>query len=234
MYGKLEINGTLESMTGLHIGGGSEFAAIGAVDSVVIRDVKDDMSMIPGSSFKGKLRTLIAKQLSEALPKEHDNDDDRIRRLFGYSGLKDEDKKDKSKKKKSKAGRLYFSDMFLSEESKDELKKFELDATEIKFENTINRLTGIANPRQIERAIKGLKYDISLIYNIEEESEIKEDFETLKTAFKLLKYDYLGANGTRGYGRVDIKELEIKPVVVEKNDKLNDIIASCEKILKEV
>lgn len=139
MYGKLEINGTLESMTGLHIGGGSEFAAIGAVDSVVIRDVKDDMPMIPGSSFKGKLRTLIAKQLSEALPKEHDNDDDRIRRLFGYSGLKDEDKKDKSKKKKSKAGRLYFSDMFLSEESKDELKKFELDATEIKFENTIDR-----------------------------------------------------------------------------------------------
>jgi len=117
-------------------------------------------------------------------------------------------------------------------EMKDELKKFELDATEIKFENTISRATGIANPRQIERAIKGMKYHMSLVYNIEDENEIEEDFETLKTAFKLLKYDYLGAAGSRGYGRVDVHDLDVKPLIV--NDKVNNIVESCKNILKEV
>ena len=51
MFGKLEISGCIESLTGLHIGGGSQFAAIGAVDSVVVKDIDDDLPMIPGSSL---------------------------------------------------------------------------------------------------------------------------------------------------------------------------------------
>lgn len=62
MFAKLEITGTLEVLTGMHIGGSSAFAAIGAVDSPVIRDTLSDMPMIPGSSLKGKLRTLLAQQ----------------------------------------------------------------------------------------------------------------------------------------------------------------------------
>ena len=78
MYGKLEISGVIESLTGLHIGGGSQFAAIGAVDSVVIKDIQDDLPMIPGSSLKGKLRSLLSKQLSDGkLPKEHNQDDEK-------------------------------------------------------------------------------------------------------------------------------------------------------------
>ena len=225
MYGKLEISGVIESLTGLHIGGGSQFAAIGAVDSVVIKDIQDDLPMIPGSSLKGKLRSLLSKQLSFGnLPKEHNKDDDRIKRLFGHA-----------ESKNPKTSRIYFSDIFMSEESREELENSDMDATEIKFENTITRSTGVANPRQIERAIKGIRYDMSLIYNIENESEIEEDFKLLKTAFKLLKYDYLGANGSRGYGRVDIKDLDVKALIVDEEDEnCKNVIESCKNILKEV
>ena len=225
MYGKLEISGVIESLTGLHIGGGSQFAAIGAVDSVVIKDIQDDLPMIPGSSLKGKLRSLLSKQLSFGnLPKEHNKDDDRIKRLFGHA-----------ESKNPKTSRIYFSDIFMSEESREELENSDMDATEIKFENTITRSTGVANPRQIERAIKGISYDMSLIYNIENESEIEEDFKLLKMAFKLLKYDYLGANGSRGYGRVDIKDLDVKALIVDEEDEnCKNVIESCKNILKEV
>ena len=225
MYGKLEISGVIESLTGLHIGGGSQFAAIGAVDSVVIKDIQDDLPMIPGSSLKGKLRSLLSKQLSDGkLPKEHNQDDDRIKRLFGHA-----------ESKNPKTSRIYFSDIFMNEESREELENSDMDATEIKFENTITRSTGVANPRQIERAIKGISYDMSLIYNIENESEIEEDFKLLKMAFKLLKYDYLGANGSRGYGRVDVKDLDVKALIVDKEDEnCKNVIESCKNILKEV
>lgn len=225
MYGKLEISGVIESLTGLHIGGGSQFAAIGAVDSVVIKDIQDDLPMIPGSSLKGKLRSLLSKQLSFGnLPKEHNKDDDRIKRLFGHA-----------ESKNPKTSRIYFSDIFMSEESREELENSDMDATEIKFENTITRSTGVANPRQIERAIRGIRYDMSLIYNIENESEIEEDFKLLKMAFKLLKYDYLGANGSRGYGRVDIKDLDVKALIVDEEDEnCKNVIESCKNILKEV
>lgn len=225
MYGKLEISGVIESLTGLHIGGGSQFAAIGAVDSVVIKDIQDDLPMIPGSSLKGKLRSLLSKQLSAGeLPKGHNQDDDRIKRLFGHA-----------ESKNPKTSRIYFSDIFMSEESREELENSDMDATEIKFENTITRSTGVANPRQIERAIKGISYNMSLIYNIENESEIEEDFKLLKMAFKLLQYDYLGANGSRGYGRVEIKELDVKALIVDEEDEnCKNVIESCKNILKEV
>ena len=225
MYGKLEISGVIESLTGLHIGGGSQFAAIGAVDSVVIKDIQDDLPMIPGSSLKGKLRSLLSKQLSDGnLPKEHNQDDDRIKRLFGHA-----------ESKNPKTSRIYFSDIFMNEESREELENSDMDATEIKFENTITRSTGVANPRQIERAIKGIKYNMSLIYNIENEGEIEEDFKLLKMAFKLLQYDYLGANGSRGYGRVEIKDLDVKALIVDEEDEnCKNVIESCKNILKEV
>ena len=62
MFAKIEITGILEVVTGLHIGGSSAFAAIGAVDSPVIKDQKTGDPVIPGSSLKGKMRSLLAKK----------------------------------------------------------------------------------------------------------------------------------------------------------------------------
>ena len=53
MYSKIQITGVLETKTGMHIGGSSAFAAIGAVDSPVIKDIRTNKPMVPGSSLKG-------------------------------------------------------------------------------------------------------------------------------------------------------------------------------------
>ena len=74
MYGKIQITGTMEIVTGTHIGGSSAFAAIGAVDSPIIRDVSTNLPMIPGSSLKGKMRTLLARQYTVGMPGKHDDD----------------------------------------------------------------------------------------------------------------------------------------------------------------
>ena len=42
MFAKIEISGTIEIVTGLHIGGSSAFSAIGAVDSPVIMDTRSE------------------------------------------------------------------------------------------------------------------------------------------------------------------------------------------------
>ena len=83
MYGKIQITGTIEVMTGIHIGGSSAFAAIGAVDSPVVKDARTNLPIIPGSSLKGKMRTLLAKQYNEIQVKDPSEDDERIIRLFG-------------------------------------------------------------------------------------------------------------------------------------------------------
>ena len=218
MYAKVEIKGVIELCTGMHIGGNSQFAAIGAVDSSVVRDPLSDKPMIPGSSLKGKMRTLLAKRYNPgdrrvASPKE---DDIRILRLFGPVD--------------NHRGRLVFSDMFLC--NMEELKGYGLHTpTEVKFENTINRLTGVANPRQIERAVRGSKYELHLIYDAEEEADVKEDFQTISEGMKLLQMDYLGGSGSRGYGKIKFENLEADVVVGDMSDEL---LEHCNDLLKEV
>ena len=215
MFAKIEIKGKIRLETGMHIGGATQFAAIGAIDSPVVRDTYTDLPMIPGSSLKGKIRTLLAKKYNEKLV-EPDDDVLKIKRLFGSS-----------KKGDIKSSRLIFSDSILS--NNEELKEIGVSATEIKTENAINRITAVANPRQIERTVRGSEFDFSIIYNAEKEDEIKEDIELLKEGLKFLEYDYLGGNGSRGYGRVKIEDLKMDVVVGELNKKIKD---DCKKILE--
>lgn len=225
MYSKLEITGKIKIMTGLHIGGSKEFSAIGAVDSPVMRDTYSNMPFIPGSSLKGKLRFLLQEKYGKKARDEktnHNDDDLRVKRLFGSSN----DKKDE----KSFKSRLYFSDSFISNEK--DLNKMGIEQmTEVKFENTINRFTAIANPRQIERVIRGTEFDMSVIYNADSKEDLREDIKNLKEAFELLEYDYLGGNGSRGYGRVKIENLELNQVF---GDLENQEIEELKKIIGEI
>ena len=82
----------------------------------------------------------------------------------------------------------------------------------MKFENTISRGTGVATPRQIERVPRGMSFDFQLVYNIEDEAEMKEDLTVLADGFRLLQLDYLGGHGSRGYGRVSFSGFTIKKV----------------------
>ena len=217
MFAKIEISGTIEIVTGLHIGGSSAFSAIGAVDSPVIMDTRSKQPMIPGSSLKGKMRALLAKQYNTVWKATADDDAKCLTDLFGSA-------------KDHKESRILFSDMFLS--NLEELKNLGLTgATEVKFENSINRLTAIANPRQIERTIRGSKFGLDIIYNVEEEKEIEEDFKAIKEGMLLLEYDYIGGHGSRGYGKIKINGLKVETAIGDVDSK---VIDSCNEILKEV
>lgn len=217
MYGKLEISGKIKIITGIHIGGSKEFSAIGAVDSPVMRDSYTNMPFIPGSSLKGKMRYLLQERYGTEIldiKATHNDDDAKVLRLFGSSNDKNSGKSQKS--------RLYFSDSFVSN-LKEINERGIKTVTEVKFENTINRFTAVANPRQIERVIRGTEFEFRIIYNIEDENEIEEDFVLIKEGFKLLEYDYLGGHGSRGYGRIKIQDLKLYPVVGDHLDFLGGL-----------
>ena len=57
----------------------------------------------------------------------------------------------------------------------------------------------------------------------------EEDFKILKDGFQLLEYDYLGGNGSRGYGRVKISNLQLEVVVGDVDDT---IMEKCQKIME--
>lgn len=79
----------------------------------------------------------------------------------------------------------------------------------------------MANPRQIERVPRGMSFDFQLVYNIEDEVEMKEDLTVLADGFRLLQLDYLGGHGSRGYGRVSFSgftTLKIDARTGEKTD----------------
>lgn len=86
MYIKLMISGNIEVLTGMHIGGGNEFSAIGAIDSPVIKDPLSMRPIIPGSSLKGKIRTLLARSMNSNPNAKHSDDDTKIKRLFWFTG----------------------------------------------------------------------------------------------------------------------------------------------------
>lgn len=197
IIGKIIITANLKLLSGLHISSGNDFAAIGAVDTTTVRDKLTKEPYIPGSSLKGKMRYLLAcyKSSTSALV-DIKYEDDEIKRLFGdsASGIK---------------SRLQFSDTKFNKDSKEKIKNIETDLylTEIKFENTISRISGVANPRQIERVVAGSEFDFKLVYNIENIDELEKDIDNIYMLFELLKDDYLGGHGTRGYGRVDFENL---------------------------
>ena len=77
MYGKIVIRCELKVLTGMHIGASGAFSAIGAVDSPVVRDPMTQKPILPGSSLKGKLRTMLARSLCRDINNmpEFDRDD---------------------------------------------------------------------------------------------------------------------------------------------------------------
>ena len=227
---KLIITANIKVLTGMHIGSSDDFSPIGAVDSVVVKDPLTKEPIIPGSSIKGKLRTVMAKIMSDGmfLP-IHEDDKDNIKRLFGCS-----------KDNNIVEARLQFYDLFLK--NADELYKKNLDLgyTEIKFENTINRVTAVANPRQLERVPAGAVFEFKLIYNVDNSGNDKliKDFELLSNAIKALQLDYLGGNGTRGYGKISFSNFKVKKADLTSNDidvkSLLDIIEKSENFVNNL
>lgn len=192
MYAKVIIQFDLEVVTGMHIGGSSTFSAIGAVDSPVIRDPLTGRPIVPGSSLKGKLRTLLARSFAGDIEKmpEFEWDEPAVLRMFGSTSAR---------------SRLQFADAFVS--NLDHMQAVGL--TEVKSENVIKRLSSEAMPRQIERVNAGTVFAETVVYDVVDKETLEEDMKLLAKAMKLLQMDYLGGHGSRGSGRVSLKNFRI-------------------------
>lgn len=227
LKGKIKITAVIHLETGMHIGGSSDFAPIGAVDSPFIRNPYNNQPIIPGSSLKGKIRTLLAKSYADGyILNDIADDNDKIQRLFGMT-----------RQNAARAARLQFSDCDMTRDSVAYLESLDLDTYlgEAKYENSIDRISATANPRQIERVPAGAEFNFSLIYNVENDQELIEDMTLLANGIKLLTLDYLGGSGSRGYGRVSFKNFKVASFSL--NSKMQDLLASkipaIENLLKE-
>ena len=216
-FAKIQVTAQIRLETGLHIGTSNAFAAIGATDSPVIKDPITNLPIIPGSSIKGKMRTLLAKVYNTTLAEKPGDDGEIISRLFGNSSDKN-----------YKVGRLIFRDAFLTNK-KDLDSRSVKGYTEVKFENTIDRITAEANPRQIERAIRDSVFGFELIYEVTDKSQaqVEEDFKVILDGLKLLELDYLGGSGSRGYGKVVFENLKANTVFGNYDvSRLNELLTT--------
>lgn len=214
-YTKIKITGTIEIKTGMHIGGDDSFSAIGAIDSPVVRDPLTRLPIIPGSTLKGKMRSLLARDrgtVPAAGTKGFEGDCFELLRLFGSSS-----KESDAAGTGMQMSRLQFSDCFLK--NKEELPQI----FENKFENTIDRLTSIANPRQIERVVRGAQFGMEIIYNVEDAEQIEEDFANIRAGLSLIENDYLGGGGSRGNGRVTFGDLRAEVVTGDKSTRVPEL-----------
>lgn len=206
------ITGQIKLESGLHIGAGDTELRIGGTDNPVVKHPHTGEPYIPGSSLKGKIRALLemksgllahagsGKPLNANILKKNLSDTEKkeavaILRLFGVSGADDQETLQIG------PSRAAFADSSLSEESRDAVKAGNFSFYEVKSENSIDRIRGVAeNPRFTERVVAGLAFDFSITLK---EMEGDEDLRSLLLkGMKLLEHDALGGSGSRGYGRV--------------------------------
>jgi len=206
----VNIKGKIELLSGLHIGGGDDTMKIGGIDNGVVKDINTNKPYIPGSSLKGKMRSLLEWNYGLVhVGRENKND---IGKPFSPKFLKDSVFNDEVKKKNAinliklfgASGddaadfgitRINVGDCALIDEG--------LKTSEAKYENVIDRSSGTAsNPRQTERVPAGVKFDFDIRVKILEEDNENELIQMIKDGLNLIENDYLGGNGSRGYGRV--------------------------------
>lgn len=211
------IAATLELVSGLRIGAGDSEMRIGGVDNTVIRHPHTQAPYIPGSSLKGKMRSLLEWR-SGAVQEEALGWRDyqganaaakaevkRILQLFGISG----DAKLGDEMRELGPTRLSFWDCNLQADWLQEVKDNNQMLTEVKSENRINRISGVAeHPRQTERVPAGARFDFRLsVKRLAGDGD--ELLNTVLQGLKLLELDSLGGSGSRGYGKVKFVGLRL-------------------------
>ncbi|WP_347275370.1 type III-A CRISPR-associated RAMP protein Csm3 [Candidatus Kuenenia sp.] len=206
------VTGIIRCVSGLRIGGSKDTIEIGGMDNPIIRNPLDKFPYIPGSSIKGKIRSLLEWEIDGKLGVNGNvhqfrdcNRDSNcpICRIFGVT----DDEVDFG------PGRAIFRDGWVTESSKDVLKELQLKKgllfVEEKTETAIDRLKGKAKTgslRQYERVPAGTEFSFRIDYRV---FDISDQGETDKNNFKwllhglwLLEQDALGGSGSRGYGQV--------------------------------
>ena len=205
-----KITGKIVVKTGLHIGAGTDEVHIGGVDSPILRNPLNLEPYIPGSSLKGKMRSIMEWKLNKLAadgnPCDCGKTECPICRVFGSANSKSEETKGRG------PTRLIVRDAVLSEKSK-ELFYDSKEIVEVKAENSINRITAKATPRFLERVVPGVEFDFEISYRVIDTGDggkmDRDYFESVvKESLKILQSDYLGGGGSRGNGQIEFADLK--------------------------
>ena len=213
LYGRVFIKTNIKAETGLHIGGSGAALEIGGVDNEIIRNPLNSQPYIPGSSLRGKMRSLTEKRLGlpqnnpvgtatiHSCQKRTDYENCPTCQIFGIPAEEEFGIPTPT--------RLLVRDVALNKDSVAELDaKTELFA-EHKTEVVIDRVTSAAVPRELERVPAGAVFGPSeLVFGIYSTA----DLDLLKSVFEamqLVEDDYLGGSGSRGSGKIKFTEIEI-------------------------
>ncbi len=222
----MHLTGVIEVVTGLHIGAGNNAIEIGGMDNPVVRNPLTNEPYIPGSSIKGKMRSLAEWTYGKIKvngdspgavcscgdPTCH------ICRVFGTNAARN----DAEKKLALQRGptRLVVRDAKLKTNGNEPDDRV---LVEEKWENTINRITAEANPRQIERVVPSTGFDFDLSYRVLDDGDggkTDRDFfdSVVLLSIYLLELDFLGGGGSKGNGKIIFKSLVAEGMNIKDSD----------------
>ena len=210
----VEIKAKLVLQTGLHIGAGDSEMHIGGIDNSVIKHPLTQSPYIPGSSLKGKIRTLLewrsgAVQNNPLTLKDVSKNPEEVKNILRLFGISGDTKNSEQEVAEIGVSRLAFWDCALNEDWEKAIRDDNQLLTEAKSENTIDRITSTAgNPRQTERVPAGAEFDFKLMLR-QFEGDKPELLDLVLKGLKLLELDSLGGSGSRGYGKVKFTELTV-------------------------
>ncbi|MCE7925548.1 MAG: type III-A CRISPR-associated RAMP protein Csm3 [Haliscomenobacteraceae bacterium CHB4] len=218
---KIIIEGEIIAESGIMVGASSGALEIGGTDKQVVRNPINKMPYIPGSSLKGKMRSLI--ELNDGQMSENNgvygptlNPEHLAAQLFGFI----KDSKLPKEKQSQQPSRLIVRDGEMT--NSDKFQNTELLYTEVKAENSIDRVTSAANPRFFERVPKGARFKLNMTLNIFDTDKNKDKFlDTVFRAMRLVQDDYLGGGGSRGNGQIsfEIKNIWERDKAYYEGDK---------------
>jgi len=214
------LSGEIRLVTGLHIGAGNDEVKIGGAQNPIIKNPVTEEPYIPGSSLKGKIRSLLEMYAPDLKGKDDPKNtpcgcgDCTVCRLFGSSN---------TKTPSNGPSRLIFRDAPLSETDREEFQGGRLEM-ELKHENTITpkiikgKRTVVANPRTVERVPAGVRFNFEIVIREFEDDEFVDTRDALGRGLHFLEMDALGGSGTRGYGQVKFENLQFddKPTSIDE------------------
>jgi CRISPR-associated protein Csm3 len=247
--GKVVIRSEMVALTGIRIGAASSGLDIGGVDQPVLRDPVTERPYVPGSSLKGKLRSLLTKAHSRPLeqlverPVEVNlhwcTDAESYQSCIVCPTFGQVPAHRGRRFNFVTPARLSLRDAMLGpqlqvmEDGQVVRRRWtevdtDLPYSEVKTEVALDVVTAASNPRQMERVPPGAIFESELLFTVygSDNATIDPEMEKKRlrevfAAMRMLEDDYLGSSGTRGYGKVKFQKVQVywRPVEYYRDPK---------------
>ena len=238
LMGKVVLSAEMVALTGIRVGAAASGLDIGGVDQPVLRDPVTGRRYIPGSSLKGKLRSLLTKahglRLEQLVRRPVEvwlhwcTDEAAYRQCkvcptFGQfpSGPGGARFDFVSPTRLIARDARLAPELQVIEDGRVTRKPWrevdtDLPYSEVKVEVALDVVTAASNPRQMERVPPGAIFETELLFTvfrpdgqgIQKDTE-QERLREVIAAMRLLEDDYLGSSGTRGYGKVKFQKIRL-------------------------